>query len=192
MKFLILFNIAAATGLLTLIITRTYRKNRAAILFYITDSLFLIAIYYFLIDLFHIFAYFSLLFLYVFILSVMRMSPKSRAFMANDSEVVPDRRRSEYPAYHGYIDTVIKYASLGHLAVSSILVSVFLMPDIYHSIPIAAGVGIALFSFLNLNLAVRRKKIMPFDRVLLYVIYIKVFVLAISLNPFFVFLTVGR
>jgi signal transduction histidine kinase len=187
MKTLILFSIAAVSGLLGLIITRTYKKNRAAILFYTVDILLLTSTYYLFIDLYHIFAYIALLFLFVFILSIMRLTPKNIAYMMMGAEMSPDTRRGTYAPFSESIDTIIKYISLGHLAVSSILVSVFLLPEIYHSIPIAAGLGIAFLSFVNLNLVCRRREMLFFDRLFLYVLYIKVVALALALNPFFTF-----
>lgn len=185
MKPLILFTIASAVGLLSLIITRTYKKNRAAIIFYVADIALLVAIYYFMINLFYIFAYIALLFLFVFILSIMRVTPKNRSVLIRDSLVTFDTRRSSRSSVHDGINTVIKYASFGHLALSSILVSVFMLPEIYHSIAIAAGVGIAFFSLVNLSLVRKRKSLQPYDRLFLHVMYIKVIVLALSMNPFF-------
>ncbi len=187
MRPLILFAIAAASGLLILIITRTYRKNRAAILFYLADILLLVSIYYLFIDLYHIFAYLALLFLFVFILSLMRMTPQNMAYMMQDAEMSPDTRRGALSPFSDNAHNIIKYISLGHLAISSILVSVFLLPEIYHSIPIAAGVGVAFFSFVNLNLLCRRRDMMLYDRIFLYTLYAKVLALALALNPYFVF-----
>lgn len=185
MKFIIIAAIAAATGLLTLIITRTYTKNRAAIIFYTADILLLVSIYYYMINLFYIFAYLALLFLFVFILSLMRMTPQSRAFLMRDTSAYPETRRSSSSLVRSGVDSFIMYVSFGHLALSSILLSFFLLPEIYHSIPLAAGVGLAFFALLNLNLICRRKNLLPYDRVFLYVLYIKVVALALSLNPFF-------
>lgn len=185
MKPLILFTIACAVGLITLIITRTYKKNRAAIIFFTADVALLISIYYFMINLFYIFAYIALLFLFLFILSIMRVTSKDKSFLIKDSLISSDTRRSSYSSVHEGVNSVIKYASFGHLALSSILVSVFMLPEIYHSIAITAGVGIAFFSLINLSLVRQRKNLLASDKAFLHVLYIKVIVLALSMNPFF-------
>ncbi|MBI4843803.1 MAG: hypothetical protein HY809_05690 [Nitrospirae bacterium] len=186
MKPLILLAIASAAGLLSLIITRTYKKNRAIILFFAADIILLTVVYYYLIYLYHIVSYLALLFLFVFILSVMRATPRSRSFSLKDEEMLPENRRAVRSSLYEWLDTFIKYASFGHLALASILVSVFLLPEVYHSIPIVAGVGIVFFSLLNLNLIRKRKNLPAFDRLFIYVLYVKVIALALSLNPFFV------
>lgn len=185
MKLLILFAIAAAVGLLALIITRTYRKNRAAILFYAADILLLISVYYLFIDLFLVFTYLALLFLFVFILSIMRMVPENQSILAWDPATYSETRRGSYSPFHKWMNIIVSYASFGHLALSSILVSVFLLPELYHSIPIVAGVGLAFLSFLNLSLVCRRKNMLAYDRFFLYILYIKIITLSLSLDPFF-------
>ncbi|MBI4826429.1 MAG: hypothetical protein HY807_08415 [Nitrospirae bacterium] len=185
MKPLILFTIACAVGLLSLIVTRTYTKNRAAIIFFTADIALLIAIYYFMINLFYIFAYLVLLFLFLFILSIMRVTSKNSSFLIKDSLISPDTRRSSSSSVREGINAAIKYASFGHLALSSILVSVFMLPEIYHSIAITAGVGMAFFSLINLSLVRQRRNLLAYDKAFLHVLYIKVIVLALSMNPFF-------
>lgn len=181
MKTLIFISIILEGSLLGLIIPRTYRKNPGITLFFISDILLLLVLYYGLDYLYHVFTYLTLLFLFTFVLSLTRLATIWISPSINAASAVSGEKRKKYSSFYHDIESLFKYMSLGLLATSSILISVYMLPDVYHSIAMVAGEVVFLFCFLNIIILCKRKTISIYDRAMLYIFYIKISVLAIFL-----------
>lgn len=159
MKPLILISILLEGGLLGLIIPRIHRRDPGIAIFLISDILLLLALFYGLVHYYPLLSYLSMLFLYVYCLSLQDLS-------------------DELTTYH----SLLRYISLGILAIAPMLISLFILPEEYHSIPVAVGMVVSLFSFLNLTLLLKGWHLSIYDRIMLYTLYIKLPVLVIALS----------
>lgn len=162
MKPLILISILLEGGLVGLIIPQIHRRDPGIALFLISDILLLLALFYGLVHYYHLLSYLSILFLYVYILSLQELSCE---------------HHSPLTTYY----SLVRYTFLGILAIASMFTSLFILPEEYHSIPVAVGVVVFLFSFLNLTLLLKGWHLSIYDRILLYTLYIKLPTLGIAL-----------